>query len=65
MLSCKRDFIVFLVTFIAGVAGLVRFFDGPLSDSYRTVDVVHLIGSEFCIGIAFFTLGMIVANRAR
>ena len=50
--------VVWLIPLFIGLLGLSRVMQSPQSESYRTVDVVQLLGSGACIGAAM--VGLIV-----
>ncbi len=52
-MSRKRSSVVVLVLpLIVGFGGLSRVMQSPAFETYRTVDVVQLLGSGVCFGVA-------------
>ena len=59
MADRKRPPVVaWLIPLFIGLLGLYRVMQSPQFESYRTVDVVQLLGSGACIGAAM--VGLIV-----
>lgn len=52
-----------LVPTIVGLIGLMRLMSDPRFENYRTVDVLQLIGSGLCFGLAFAALIALVRSR--
>lgn len=49
----RRPVVVWLIPVMAAMIGLSRVMSSAAFQTYRTVDVVQLIGSGFCFGAAF------------
>ena len=50
--------VLFVIPLLIGLLGVYRVMEGPQIESYRTVDVVQLLGSGACFGAAL--TGLIV-----
>ena len=48
----RRPIVVFLIPLMVGLAGFYRVTQSPSFESYRTVDIVQLLGSGACFGAA-------------
>ena len=48
----KRPVVVFIIPLIIGLLGYYRVTQSPQFESYRTGDVVQLVGSGACFGAA-------------
>ena len=58
--------VVLLLPLIVGLAGLNRVMQSPQFESYRTVDVIQLLGSGVCFGVAMTGLVFVfVRSRLR
>ena len=57
----RPPIVVFIILLIVGVAGFSRVTQSPSFESYRTVDVVQLLGSGVCFGVAL--MGVILLIR--
>jgi hypothetical protein len=44
------------VCLLVGLSGIVHVVDGPNFQAYRAVDVVQLVGSGLCLGVALLWL---------
>ena len=60
----RPPIVVFIIPLIIGLLGFFRVTENPQFESYRTVDVVQLLGSGFCFGVAL-TGSMFVLLRPR
>ena len=60
----KRPVVVFIIPLIIGLLGYDRVTQSPQFESYRTVDVVQLVGSGACFGAALTGL-MVMFLRPR
>jgi hypothetical protein len=62
MVDRKRlPIVVFIIPLIVGLAGFSRVTHSPSFESYRTVDIVQLLGSGVCFGVAM--VGVILLIR--
>ena len=57
----RRPIVMFIIPLIVGLAGFSRVTQSPGFESYRTVDVVQLLGSGACFGVAM--VGVILLIR--
>jgi hypothetical protein len=48
----RPPFVVFIIPLLVGLLGFSRLTQSPQFESYRTVDVVQLLGSGACFGAA-------------
>ena len=60
----KRPVVVFIIPLLIGLLGYHRVTQSPQFESYRTVDVVQLVGSGACFGAALMGL-MVMVLRPR
>lgn len=54
---------VILIPLLAGVPGLVHLMSEPRFDTIRTVDVVQLLGSGMCFGVALTAIFALLLNK--
>jgi hypothetical protein len=47
----RQPIVVLIIPLIVGLLGFSRVTKSPQFESYRTMDVVQLIGSGFCFGV--------------
>ena len=57
----RRPIVVFLIPLMVGLAGFYRVTQSPSFESYRTVDIVQLLGSGVCFGVTM--IGLIFTLR--
>ena len=62
MLNRKRlPIVVLIIPLVVGLAGFARVMQSPSFESYRTVDIVQLLGSGVCFGVVM--VGVILLLR--
>jgi hypothetical protein len=47
----RQPIVVLIIPLIIGLVGFSRVTESPQFESYRTMDVVQLLGSGFCFGV--------------
>jgi hypothetical protein len=64
MMKRKPLMMVMLLPGLAGVPGLVHLMSQPRFENIRTVDVVQLLGSGMCFGVALTAFfGVLFSKR--
>jgi hypothetical protein len=61
----RPPIVVFIIPLIIGLLGFSRVTENPQFESYRTVDVVQLLGSGFCFGVALTGSMFVLLLRPR